>query len=32
MWANNIERFAHNYEKGLEETTRPIEEGKQRAA
>jgi len=34
MWANNIERFALNYEKGLEETATPVEEqsGNQRAA
>ena len=34
MWANNIERFALNYEKGVEETATPVEEqsGKQRAA
>ena len=25
MWANSIERFAGNYEKGLEETTTTVE-------
>ena len=34
MWADSIERFAGNYEKGLEETTTNVEEqsDKQRAA
>jgi hypothetical protein len=34
MWADSIERFAGNYEKGLEETTTTVEEqsDKQRAA
>ena len=26
MWADSIERFAGNYEKGLEETTTSVEE------
>jgi hypothetical protein len=26
MWANSIERFAGNYEKGLEETATTVEE------
>ena len=26
MWANSIERFVGNYEKGLEETTTTVEE------
>lgn len=26
MWADNIERFAGNYERGLEETTTTVEE------
>ena len=26
MWADNIERFAGNYEKGLEETATTVEE------
>ncbi|WOH53348.1 hypothetical protein [Bradyrhizobium sp. sBnM-33] len=26
MWADNIERFAGNYEKGLEETATAVEE------
>jgi hypothetical protein len=34
MWADSIERFAGNYEKGLEETTTTVEEqsDKHRAA
>ena len=34
MWANSIERFAGNYEKGLEETATTVEEqsDKERAA
>ena len=34
MWADSIERFAGNYEKGLEETATTVEEqsNKQRAA
>jgi hypothetical protein len=34
MWADNIERFAGNYEKGLEETATTVEEhsDKKRAA
>ena len=34
MWANSIERFAGNYEKGLEETATTVEEqsNKERAA
>jgi hypothetical protein len=34
MWANSIERFAGNYEKGLEETATAVEEqsDKERAA
>ena len=34
MWADNIERFAGNYEKGLEETATTVEEqsDKERAA
>ena len=34
MWADSIERFADNYEKGLEETATTVEEqsDKQRAA
>ena len=34
MWADSIERFANNYEKGLEETGTTVEEqsDKQRAA
>ena len=34
MWADNIERFAGNYEKGLEETATVVEEqlDKERAA
>jgi hypothetical protein len=34
MWADSIERFAGNYEKGLEETATVVEEqsDKQRAA
>ena len=34
MWANSIERFARNYEKGLEETATIVREqsDKQRAA
>jgi hypothetical protein len=34
MWADTIERFAGNYEKGLEETATAVEEqsGKERAA
>ena len=34
MWADSIERFAGNYEKGLEETMTTVEEqsDKQRAA
>ena len=34
MWADNIERFAGNYEKGLEETATIVEEqsDKERAA
>ncbi|MCK1741264.1 hypothetical protein IVA80_10385 [Bradyrhizobium sp. 139] len=34
MWADSIERFAGNYEKGLEETATAVEEqsGKGRAA
>ena len=34
MWADSIERFAGNYEKGLEETATPVEErsDKERAA
>jgi hypothetical protein len=34
MWANSIERFAGNYEKGVEETATAVEEqsDKERAA
>ena len=34
MWANNVERFARNYEKGLDETATTVEEqlDKERAA
>ena len=34
MWADNIERFAGNYEKGLEETATTVEQqpDKERAA
>lgn len=34
MWANSIERFARNYEKGLDETATTVEEqlDKERAA
>jgi hypothetical protein len=34
MWANSIERFAGNYEKGLEETVAAVEDeaDKERAA
>lgn len=34
MWADNVERFAGNYEKGLEETAAIVEEhsDKERAA
>jgi hypothetical protein len=34
MWANNIERFAGNYEKGVDETATAVEErsDKERAA
>jgi hypothetical protein len=34
MWADNIERFAGNYEKGLDETAKIVEEqsDKERAA
>lgn len=34
MWADTLERFAGNYEKGLEETATAVEEqsGKERAA
>ncbi len=34
MWANNVERFARNYEKGLEDTATAVKEqsDKERAA
>ena len=32
MWADSIERFAGNYEKGVEETATTVEERSERAA